>query len=231
MRAKILGSLGALVTLVAAAVVVSPGLTDSLSAVVSVLESRDPKRLLIGLGAAVGLYAVWAARASSPGGPASDGPAARFEADEARPEAVSATARIRTGEDLDERIAAACAGDEKALEAVRSNLVDTAVSAYARSADRTPAEARREIHSGAWTDDPIAAAFLADDRGPGFRILARLRSWLDPVAERRRRIERTVEAVGGIFERRTGSRAGDSEEEKEKGETETGEKETEEEAE
>ena len=213
MRAKLLGSLGAVVTLVAAAVVVSPGLADPLSAVVSVLESQDSERLLLLLGSAVGLYAAWAARANSPAGTPPDGPAARFETEEDPPEAVTTTDRTRTGENLDERIAAACAGNDEALEAVRSNLADTAASAHSRVADRTPAEARRDVRSGAWTDDLLAAAFLADDSGPNFGLFARLRSWLDPETERRRRIDRTVEAVEGIFQRRERRTAEDSDEE------------------
>lgn len=206
MRARILGTLGVLLTLVAAAVVVSPNLADSITEVVAVLESRDPERLLLVLGSVVGLYAAWSARASSPEEPAVDGPAARFESTDDRPETVNAADRTRTGESLDERITAACAGDDEALQAVRSNLADTAVSAHARTADRTPEAAHRAVESGAWTDDPIAAAFLADDSGPNFSLFARLRAWVDSSAERRRRIERTVEAVGRLLDGEDGSR-------------------------
>jgi len=196
MRARVLGGLGALLTLVAAAVVVSPDLADSTG---EVLESRDPERLLLVLGSVVGLYAAWSARASSPEAPARDGPEAKFERTGDPPEAVSAADRTRTGESLDDRIAAACAGDDEALRAVRSNLADTAASAHARAADRSPEAARRDVASGAWTDDPIAAAFLADESGPDFSLLARLRAWLDSSAERRRRIDRTVEEVGRLL--------------------------------
>jgi hypothetical protein len=196
MRARVLGGLGALLTLVAAAVVVSPDLADSMG---EVLESRDPERLLLVLGSVVGLYAAWSARASSPEAPARDGPEAKFERTGDPPEAVSAADRTRTGESLDDRIAAACAGDDEALRAVQSNLADTAASAHARAADRSPEAARRDVVSGAWTDDPIAAAFLADESGPDFSLMARLRAWLDSSAERRRRIDRTVEAVGRLL--------------------------------
>jgi hypothetical protein len=199
MRARVLGGLGALLTLVAAAVVVSPDLADSTGEVLSVLESRDPERLLLVLGSVVGLYAAWSARASSPEAPARDGPEAKFERTGDPPEAVSAADRTRTGESLDDRIAAACAGDDEALRAVRSNLADTAASAHARAADRSPEAARRDVASGAWTDDPIAAAFLADESGPNFSLMARLGAWLDSSAERRRRIDRTVEEVGRLL--------------------------------
>ncbi|WP_137286813.1 DUF7269 family protein [Halorussus salinisoli] len=200
MRARVLGALGALVTLAAAAVVVSPGLADSFSAVVGVLESRDPKRLLLVLGSAVGLYAAWAARTSSPARLPTDGPAARFADADARPESVSAADHTLTGEAFDDRVAAACAGDDRALRTVRSTLADAAASAHARAADCAPEQARRAVETGAWTDDPIAAAFLAGASGPQFSVLARLRAWLDPSAERRRRVERTVEAVGRVLD-------------------------------
>jgi hypothetical protein len=199
MRARLLGGLGAILTLVAATVVVSPDLADSTGEVLALLESRDPERLLLVLGSVVGLYAAWSARASSPDEPPSDGPAARFETAGDRPEVVNATDRTRAGESLEDRIAAACAGDDGALRAVRSNLADTAASAHACAADRTPEAARRDIGSGLWTDDPVAAAFLADESGPDFSLIARLRAWLDSSAERRRRIERTVEEVGRLL--------------------------------
>jgi hypothetical protein len=219
MRARVLGGLGALLTLVAGAVVVSPDLAASLSAVVSALESQGSERLLLVLGSAVGLYAAWAARSGAPDRSAVEGPAARFEDVSGllgtsgspgapnRPETVTAADRTVTGETLDDRIAAACEGDDRALRAVRSNLAETAASAHARSADRTPEQARREVRSGAWTDDDIAAAFLGDEAGPDFPLLARLRAWLDPEAERQRRIDRTIGAVEGIFQNRGGDGA------------------------
>jgi hypothetical protein len=203
MRARIFGGLGVLLTLVAAAVIAAPNLTDSITEVAALLESRDPERLLLVLGSVVGLYAAWSARASSPDEPAVDGPAAGFESAGDPTETVSTGDQTRTGESFDDRIAVACAGDDEELRAVRSDLADTAASAHARAADRTSEVARREIRSGAWTADPIAAAFLADESGPNFSLLARLRAWLDSSAERRRRIDRTVEAVGGILDKQT----------------------------
>ncbi|MFC4450182.1 DUF7269 family protein [Halorussus aquaticus] len=201
MRARALGGLGALLTLAAAAVVVAPGLADPLSAAVGVLESRRPERLLLVLGSVVGAYAAWAARGGTAERPATDSASARFEGVGARPESVSATDRARTGEAFDRRVAAACDGDDRALRAVRTTLAETAAGAHARAADRTPERARRAVETGAWTDDPIAAAFLADESGPRFSLPARLRAWLDPAAERRRRVERTIDAVGRVFDR------------------------------
>ena len=200
MRTRVLGGLGALLTLAAAAVVVSPTLADQMSAAVGFLESRDPQRVLLVLGSVVGAYAAWAARASSSERPPTDTPSARFSDLGARPESVSAVDRTRTGESFDDRVAAACEGDERALRAIRVTLADTAADAVVRVADAGPERARRAVETGAWTDDRVAAAFLAGESGPNFSLLARLRAWLDPAAERRRRIDRTVDAVSRILD-------------------------------
>jgi hypothetical protein len=205
MRTRALGALGALLTLAAAAVLVRPGLADSLAAVAAIVESIDTERLLLGLGFAVGAYAAWAAHAGSDEPSPRAGPAARFAGTVDPPEAVSAADRTRTGASLDARIEAVCAGDEEALAAVRATLAETAANAHARAADRAPGDAHRAVETGAWTHDPVAAAFLAGDDGPGFSLLARLRAWLDPEAERRRRVERTVGAVDGVLDGWEGS--------------------------
>jgi uncharacterized membrane protein len=44
MRTRLLGGVGALLTLAAAAVVLRPDLADSLSGLVAVVESPDPER-------------------------------------------------------------------------------------------------------------------------------------------------------------------------------------------
>ena len=199
MRVRALGALGALATLLAAAVVVAPGLADRLSAVVSLLDSRDPQRLLLVLGSVVGTYAAWAARGGRPDRAPTDGPAARFDATDDRPERVSAADRARTGEAFDASVADACDGDERALDAVQSTLSDAAASAHARAADRGPEQAELAIETGAWTGDRTAAAFLAGVSGPSFPLRSRLRAWLDPAAERRRRIERTVGEVERVL--------------------------------
>ncbi|WP_435178245.1 DUF7269 family protein [Halorussus sp. AFM4] len=200
MRTRVLGGLGALLTLAAAAVVVSPTLADHASTAVGALASRDPRRVLLVLGSVVGAYAAWTARASRPEGPPPDAAAARFSDPGLRPESVTAVDRARTGESFDDRVARACEGDERAFRAVRARLADTAADAVARAADASPERARQAVGSGAWTDDPIAAAFLADESGPTFSLLARLRAWLDPAAERRRRIDRTVDAVSRVLD-------------------------------
>jgi hypothetical protein len=200
MRRRLLGGLGAALTAGTAVVVFAPDLAaEQVAAAAGALESRDPRRLLVALGAVVGLYAAWSARSGSSRAPAPGGPAAPFEGVGEPPEGVTAADRARTGRTLDERVEAAVAGDPAALASIRTTLAETAAAAHARRTDCSPESATRAVETGAWSADPIAAAFLAGEDGPGFPLSARLREWLDPAAERRRRIERAVAALDGPF--------------------------------
>ncbi|WP_134670331.1 DUF7269 family protein [Halorussus marinus] len=201
MGRRLLGGLGALLTAATAVVVFAPDVAaEQVAAVAARLESRDPRRLLLALGAVVGLYAAWSARSGSARPPAPVGPSAPFEGVGDPPERVTAADRPRTGRTLDERVADAVAGDPAALASVRATLAGTAEAAHARRADCSPEAATRAVETGAWTADQTAAAFLATEGGPAFPLGARLRKWLDPEAERRRRIERTVAALEDPFD-------------------------------
>jgi len=76
---------------------------------------------------------------------------------------------------------------------VRERVRETAVRACA-SADRE-ADAEAAVARGEWTDDPVAAAFLGDERAPRYPLRERLRGWVHPDRAFRRRVERTVDAV------------------------------------
>lgn len=209
--ARLLGVLGALLTVATAAVVFAPDLVaDPLAEVAALLESRDPQRLLLALGVLVGVYAGWTAWRGSPDRRGTRGPAAAFEGVGDPPETVTAADRARTGRSLDERVADAAAGDDTALSSVQGTLARTAAAAYGRAADCDADAATRAVETGAWTDDQTAAAFLADEAGPSFSLWARLKEWLDPAAERRRRIDRTVAAVEAAFEAGPAERPGGS---------------------
>jgi len=211
MRRRLLGGLGAALTAGTAVVVFAPGLAaDQVAAAAAVLEARDPRRLLLALGAVVGLYSAWSARSASTRRPSPGGPAAPFEGVGDPPEGVTAADRARTGRTLDDRVDDAVAGDPAALASVRATLAGTAAATHARRADCSPEAAARAVETGAWTADPTAAAFLAGEDGPGFALAARLREWLDPEAERRRRIERTVAALDAPFESESATDGGEA---------------------
>jgi hypothetical protein len=55
--------------------------------------------------------------------------------------------------------------------------------------------AREAVAAGTWTDDPVAAAFLAGEGGPVPSLRARARLWLLPERERERRVERALRAI------------------------------------
>lgn len=81
--------------------------------------------------------------------------------------------------------------------AVRERL-RAAATASVRRAPTGPDDretAREAVERGAWTDDPVAAAFLAGAGGPAQPLGARLRGWLRPDTAFERRVERTVSAI------------------------------------
>jgi hypothetical protein len=80
-------------------------------------------------------------------------------------------------------------GDE--WRRLRATLVDTATSAYAQHEGVSRSTAAAAIEQGRWTDDALAAGVVEGE--PPHR--ARLRMWLVPGRERRRRIERTTTAI------------------------------------
>lgn len=218
MRRKrvLLGTVGGLLTLVAGLAVARPGLVlgvDPLAQPVRAVSSIETGTLLLGGSALVGLYVAWAARSATADRLLDEETTVdeRFERIEVRPpERVTADERTLSASDLDETVAFAVAGDGAAFDRVRRRLrslaaarlsrTDPSADGVAGSSDSERGAAAAEvIAAGAWTDDRTAAAFLADgDDGPAHPLLSRLRLWLDPDAERQRRIRRTVAAVDAL---------------------------------
>ncbi|MCY4732984.1 hypothetical protein KY092_20860 [Natronomonas gomsonensis] len=109
------------------------------------------------------------------------------------PEAAAASPVV--GERFDTRIEsavqAARSGDE---DPIRERLQSMAVEAIVHSDDCSRSSAKSMLSEGDWTDDAVAAAYLAD-REATLPFVQRLLAWLQPVRTRRRRIERAVEAI------------------------------------
>jgi ADP-ribosylglycohydrolase len=78
--------------------------------------------------------------------------------------------------------------------ALRSLAAD--IVAHADGCSRQDAAER--VRRGAWTDDPVAAAYLADATEQPFRW--RVRAWFRPRRTTVRRIDRTVAAIGERME-------------------------------
>ena len=207
-RVAALGTLGAAATAVAAGVVLAPDLVLSVEparALVAAVGGRDPAGVLLLVGAAASGYLAVAARGPGRREPVSEGgddrARTRFEAAAtAPPEAVTARRRRRTARDLDATLAAAVRGSDGDLQRARARLRKTAASAYASGADLPPERAAAAVAEGTWTDDDLAAAFLAEGGRP--TPWARIRLWLWPAAERRRRIDRATAAIEACLEER-----------------------------
>lgn len=202
-RLAVGGAVGTLATVVAALALFAPDVltaVPALPALVEWAETVDAGAALLVAGLLVALAAIVAARIGVQG--TSDGVATdAFDGlTGTPPEAATASHRTVTGAGLDGAIDSAVDGDDDALGTVRTRLATLAAAAHARTAgdDRDAADAA--VRTGDWTEDPVAAAFLAEDGAARQSIAARLRLWLAPERERRRRVDRTLAAIDSTLE-------------------------------
>lgn len=108
-----------------------------------------------------------------------------------RPETVAVDPRTVTGGGVDARFGELV--DRGDPGAVGDVLRDRAVAVERTAAGVDRETARDRVARGAWTDDRLAAAVVgADTPVP---VAARLRAWLDPAGETRRRLRRTLVAL------------------------------------
>ena len=89
----------------------------------------------------------------------------------------------------------ACSATESAAD-VRRRLVEGTVRALTTNRGLATERAREAVRTGTWTDDPVAAAFLADDLPQPPR--ERRRAAVDPGAAYARRVRRTLAAIEAI---------------------------------
>jgi hypothetical protein len=196
---SLLGLLGAVLAAAGAVAVFLPDTVRSVGPVRRAVEAVggvEPTGAVLLASGVTGLYLAVAARSGgetlSPGDPADR----RFAtAAEAPPEAVTADRRRLAGADLDAVVDRASEVGGAALQEIHGTLARTATDVYAEYAGLDREQARKAVDTGAWTDDPVAAAFLAGEDGPEPGLGARVRLWLVPERERARRVERTVQAV------------------------------------
>jgi hypothetical protein len=142
----------------------------------------DPK--LLGVGVSVGLGLVLAAILLFTSPPTDEDPTFdRYR--EAPPEIATVERHDRVGAGFDTTLDRL--DDEPAR--LRERLRPVAVDHVRAASDGDPEQA---VATGTWTDNRPAAVFLGIDVSP--TLFERLRRWLDPETEYRRRVEATVAA-------------------------------------
>lgn len=90
-------------------------------------------------------------------------------------------------------------------EHLRETLFDLAVDTYAGATACSPETARRAVETGAWTDDPRAAATLSDDAGPDLPLWLWLLDLFRGESAFRRRVRHTLRAIDELSRADRGS--------------------------
>lgn len=189
----------------AAALVVVPDRVDAVLPVAALaaatpLSEGGLRAAAFGLvGVACLLWVAWTAAPdrtrSLPQGPFSE-PDSDFRAlREDPPEHATAAARV--GDRFDHRLARTADGATLGLEdadEVRDDLRALAVDVVARESNCPADVARERVDAGEWTDDPVAAAYVAD-REASLPFYRRLLAWLRPWRATVRRVEAAIAAV------------------------------------
>lgn len=206
LRVAVFGTLGLAATGFGIGLLVAPDLLLGVGPVdeaVTALTETDRSRLMLGASLVSVLYVALAARSRPGGAPGeSSAPDSRFAATITdRPEGVTANRRGIAAAGIELQVEAAAESGGTELSELRSTLRDTAVGVYATATDTDSETARARIEQGEWTDDTVASAFLASANGQTPSVVARLRLWLVPERERRRRIERTIAAIEHLRDR------------------------------
>lgn len=157
--------------------------------VVSTLTEQDPRVLMLVVSVAVGLLGLAVSRGRPQQTHLGSEPI-RLVSE--TPETAQTERRTRPGAALDEQLTIAVEGDETAAVALRESLRERAVRTLASDPATSVEAARAAVDDGSWTDDSLVAVYLGRETLP---LSARLRAWLDPGAEQRRRARRTVAAI------------------------------------
>jgi hypothetical protein len=195
----VVGSVGAVLTLFGVASLFVPALLGLWPGQQGGVDPATSPMTFVWPAVVVAVVAVLVVRAGAVGArQVSDSPAAgRFAGDS--PASTTDEPRVAAGT-LDADLDRAVRRGGASLTAVRSLLRSTAVSAHAEAAGVPRERAERAVERGEWTDDRVAAQFLAESDESA--ALSRVWLWLVPVRERRRRIERTIAAIECLQEDR-----------------------------
>jgi len=198
-RVALFGTVGVLATAFGLGLLVVPSLFRGIGPFdqfIASVGAVDPRSIMLVAGLVAGLYVIVTAR-SQPESPSQPSDAdQQFEAAISDPpESVTADRSRIAATEIDDEISVAVTVGGTPLQEVRSFLRTTAARTYADVADISQTVALQRIERGEWTDDATATTFLAGPAGPKPTVLARLRLWVMPERERRRRIERSIGAI------------------------------------
>jgi hypothetical protein len=202
-RTAVFGTLGMLATGVGVGLLLAPGLLRGLGPVdAAVTALSATETTTVGLAAGTLALVALLVTARSGSAPERVSPSradSRFErAATAPPEEATASGGSLTASGLDNDVRQAVETGGDHLRDVRSLLRETATSAYAEQMGVPEEEAADVVDCGEWTDDPVAARFLAAEP---LGLSMRVRHWLVPQQERERRVERTVAAIERVASR------------------------------
>lgn len=199
-------------------------LLDRAPGLVSLLERVDPGPAVAGIAAVLGLGVVTVAVRNRLSGsappPLVDGAAVSDtdSGDASHPGTEGRQGTPVAGADLDVRIERATDYDRvsrEAREAERTAVVETlrpiAADAYARRKGLEREAAADAVTAGAWTDDPRAAAFLADEDGPSTPLSLWLFDLLTAADPFGRALDRTIAEIGSLQTRPAGTANGTAE--------------------
>jgi hypothetical protein len=166
-----LAALAAATLALALVVLVVPGVLSGVGAAAAARTLLTLGALLVG---ALGLVSLLRL---SP----SDGEAAATAVDDAA-SAVHADRTDPLGHEVDEALTGYADADgferRRSAALVDRRLTEATVYVLVEREGLTEAEARSRVARGTWTDDPLAAAFLADEGEVALPLSTRLREWL-----------------------------------------------------
>jgi hypothetical protein len=208
----VVGTIGLAAVAFAVSLVTVPGEVETVVPIRALAESTPISEWgtrTVVFGIAGGVCTVWIAWTAG-SDRAEELPADSFSATEAGfgalraepPEHAIETAVAGEGFDdaIEGVIATAADGDD--ADRVRPEIRSLAVAAVADARGCSASDARAVVDDGGWTDDPVAAAYVADEEA-SLPFSRRALAWLRPSRTKRNRVERSIRAVDRI-ERRSG---------------------------
>ncbi|MUW14272.1 hypothetical protein GJ633_06070 [Halorubrum sp. CBA1125] len=205
----VIGVAGTALIGVAALLLFAPQEVESIVSITAIARSpaiademvRARLFALLGVGCALWILLTrpaWASMQSESSSPGDD-QIPRFETLRSNPpEEAETTPVIGTSFDdsVDTLVAATGSGQ---TDSIRTQLRSLTADALVTVDGLSPEEAQTRIDDGTWTDDTVAAAYLAD-REATLSRRQRLVTWLRPARTKRRRIERTTNAIAIRFD-------------------------------